>query len=110
MDAITSVEALLLGAKMDAIKDSVTELRGTMGEMTKALNTLIRVEQKQIEHTEDIKRLDNRIDKLDADHEGRLQFLERKMPGLIEMRLWAMSGVMSVVAAVGYAVISGHLR
>lgn len=106
MDGPSDVHAVMLSAKLDALAANVASMQAAISEMGKTLITLVRVEERQIDQDEALKAGLMRID----DHDARLRHIESKLPSLIEIRAWAGSVVVSVLGAVAYAVMSGHLH
>lgn len=85
-------------AKLAALAAEVAGMRDAIVRMAQAVETLVKVEVRQVDHG-------SRLD----DHETRIRKVEAKTPGLVEMRAWIVGGCAVVVGAIIYAVLSGHL-
>lgn len=68
----------------------------------KSLESLVRLEERHAESKEAINRAFTYIEKIEA----RLEEIERKMPGLVEVRRWVVRGVLAIVSVVFVALLS----
>lgn len=89
-----------LGASTEkAIENISRKLDG----ITQILETLVRVEQQQIHTASRIDGLARGHDKQEIFREKqelRLQVIEQHMPGLLEVRAWALRGIFSGIAMI----------
>lgn len=86
-----------LKAKQDAMSDDIVEIKTSLRDIAKALNSLATLEQKHISTKEDIER----IDKIVGDHETRIRNNELKLA----TQMWVERIVWVVVAGIISAVI-----
>lgn len=85
-----------LKAKQDAMSDDIVEIKTSLRDIAKALNSLATLEQKHISTKEDI----DRIDKIVGDHETRIRNNELKLATQmwVERIVWvAVAGIISAV-------------
>ena len=85
-----------LKAKQDAMSDDIVEIKTSLRDIAKALNSLATLEQKHISTKEDIER----IDKIVGDHETRIRNNELKLATQmwVERIVWvAVAGIISAV-------------
>lgn len=91
-------EIAQLKAKQDAMSDDIVEIKTSLRDIAKALNSLATLEQKHINTKEDIDRIDSRVN----DHEQRIRANELKLAS----QLWIERAMWVVVAGVISAVIT----
>lgn len=91
-------EIAQLKAKQDAMSDDIVEIKTSLRDIAKALNSLAMLEQKHINTKEDIDRIDSRVN----DHEQRIRANELKLAS----QLWIERAMWVVVAGVISAVIT----
>jgi len=99
---LTSAEAARLDANIVSLAGDMREMREEMRLLREALLTLVRVEQKQVEQHASLERAFKSL----AAHEERLQKIERGMPGLMELRAWAIGAIAACLSA-GLWLLSG---
>lgn len=89
-------EIAQLKAKQDAMSDDIVEIKTSLRDIAKALNSLTALEQKHINTKEDIDRIDSQVN----DHEKRIRANELKLASQlwIERIVWvAVAGIISAV-------------
>lgn len=96
---ITSAEAKLLEVRLGFIQDNTADLRATLHSIVDKLQVLPAMQQAQ----QNIQVELQKGTALMADHEKRIQQVERDMPGLKELRRWVIGGVLAGLGMVGTA-------
>lgn len=96
---ITSAEAKLLEMQLGFIRENTAETRASLNSIADKLQVLPAMQQAQVNIQMELQR----GTQLMADHEKRLQTVERDMPGLKELRRWVIAGVVAGVGMVGTA-------
>lgn len=89
-----STEAL--AAKLDALADTLVELKSKVDSYGPALVSQARLEERQAQATEAIARAFTTI----AEHQAAIDKLTAVVPPLVEARRWVLSGVGLAVTAV----------
>ena len=85
-----------LRAKQDAMSEDIVEIKTSLRDIAKALNSLATLEQKHINAKEDIERIDSKV----SDHESRIRANELKLASnlWVERVVWvAVAGIISAV-------------
>ena len=85
--------------RIDHLEKAVEKIDGKIDGITDALQSLVRIEERQINTAE---RLNAGVGKM-GDHETRLRAIEKEIPGLIESRKWVVLGILSSLAMIGAA-------
>jgi len=90
----------LLAYHMQQTNASITEIKNTLGEMSRAVSALVRVEQQQLDHAAEIRRAHAAIEDINE----RLLAVEIAIPLLRQTHSWVVAGVIGIVALVGISV------
>lgn len=83
---------------LGALTAEVASMRDAVSKMTKAVETLIRVETTQARQETHL-----------VDLESRMRKVELNQPALVEMRLWIIGGFGALIMVVLGAVVTGHV-
>jgi hypothetical protein len=105
-ESLTSVEARLIGATVDAMRIDVGEMKADIKDMTTALAKLTALEQKYIETSDAMSRAFGRIENI----ESRLRPIEVSMPQLIETRKWVVTMGLAALSLMLLAIVTLVLR
>jgi septal ring factor EnvC (AmiA/AmiB activator) len=112
--AMTETDALanMMAAdsrRIDTLVQDVGEVKGTVShihdgvdKLQNALTILVRHETRMVEYSEKHASANNRLDVMDQ----RVKEIEKKLPALEETRGWTVKGILTVIAAVGFAVLA----
>lgn len=98
------------------LEQTVVRIDGKLDGITEALQSLTRIEERQIgtqerlrQGNEQFKDLEKRVRALELSMpthaDDRLAKIEAYMPGLIELRKWVMLGSISTLGLIGVAII-----
>jgi hypothetical protein len=105
-DILTSVEARLIAASVDAVRADVGEMKVAIREMSGALLKLAAIEQ---QHLETRHAMDRAFQKIE-DFEKRLRPIEIAIPGLVETRGWVITMGLAALSMLLLAVVALVLR
>jgi hypothetical protein len=96
----------VLAERLESVKSVVQRVEGAVSDLTGAVQNLVRVEANQVTHTAALERAFAVLDKQDE----RLKVVEKDMPGLREMRVWIVAGVLAIVALVGGGIVTDRIE
>lgn len=85
-----------VGARLEAIQDSIGEIKDRLDSVGAALLNLTKLETMHTQHSEALGRAFGEIKLL----QERVSNAEREMPGLIEMRKWVVTGIVAGIGMV----------
>jgi len=85
-----------VGARLEAIQDSIGEIKDRLDSVGAALLNLTKLETMHTQHAEALGRAFGEIKLL----QERVEITEREMPGLIEMRKWVVTGIVAGIGMV----------
>lgn len=101
MSALSSLEARVIGASLAHLTSEQKRTTDAVVAINESLHALTRLEVTQADIAERLKEGSMRM----TDHEKRLQAVEQEMPGLREMRKWAISAMIAGLGMVGVALV-----
>jgi hypothetical protein len=87
--------------RIEHLEKAVEKIDHKIDGITDALQSLVRIEERQISTAE---RLNTGAGKM-SDHEARIRAIEKEMPGLIEQRKWVVGGVLAGIGLIGMALL-----
>lgn len=87
--------------RIELLERAVTKIDHKIDGITDALQSLVRIEERQINTAE---KLHTGAGKM-GDHENRLRCIEKEMPGLVEQRKWVVGGVLTGLGMIGMALL-----
>ena len=80
--------------RIDQLEKAVTKIDLKIDAITDALQSLVRIEERQINTAEKITHGVGTM----SDHEDRIRAIEKELPGLIESRKWVVMGILAGLA------------
>ena len=98
---MTDERIIILERRVDDVKSTVTRMDDKLDNITDALASLVRIEERQINANE---KLNNGALKFD-DHEARIRNVEKEIPPLVESRKWRTMAMLAGLGMVAAAVV-----
>ena len=89
----------VLAERLEGVRGDISEIKAVVKEMSATMSKLVDVERRQSDQQAMLQK-----------HEERLGAIEVRLPGLVEMRAWFIGGMLTVVGAVIWAALSGHIH